>query len=65
LLIIFVRVVWVPAVLFLPVWILMQFLSGLASLGVPQTGGVAWWAHVGGFASGLALVRLFAPAAER
>ena len=57
---IFVRFIWVPAVLFLPVWILIQFMSGLASLGVPQTGGVAWWAHVGGFASGMALARLFA-----
>jgi len=57
---IFVRFIWVPAVLFLPVWILIQFMSGLASLGVPQTGGVAWWAHVGGFASGMVLARLFA-----
>ncbi len=64
LLIFFVRVVWVPAVLFLPVWVLLQFFSGLASLGVPQTGGVAWWAHVGGFASGMALARLFVPALE-
>jgi membrane associated rhomboid family serine protease len=59
--IIFVRLIWVPAVLFLPVWIFIQFYSGLASLGVPQAGGVAWWAHIGGFASGMALARLFAP----
>ncbi len=59
---IFVRFIWVPAVLFLPVWILIQFFSGLASLGVPQSGGVAWWAHVGGFASGIVLARLFARA---
>lgn len=63
--IIFVRLIWVPAVLFLPVWIFIQFYAGLASLGVPQTGGVAWWAHIGGFASGMALARLFAPAGGR
>jgi len=63
--IIFVRLIWVPAVLFLPVWIFIQFFAGLASLGVPQTGGVAWWAHVGGFACGMALARLFAPGGER
>lgn len=63
LLILFLRFVWVPAVFFLPAWILMQLVSGLASLGVPQAGGVAWWAHIGGFASGIALVRVFAKAA--
>lgn len=58
---ILVRFVWVPAVLFLPVWVLIQFVSGLESLSVPASGGVAWWAHVGGFVSGMALARLFAP----
>ncbi|TMI82775.1 MAG: rhomboid family intramembrane serine protease, partial [Bacillati bacterium ANGP1] len=51
LLFVFVRFVWVPAVLFLPVWVFLQLSSGLATLGVPSAGGVAWWAHVGGFAS--------------
>jgi membrane associated rhomboid family serine protease len=59
---ILVRFIWVPAVLFLPVWVLQQFVSGLESLSMPQAGGVAWWAHVGGFVSGMALARLFAPA---
>jgi membrane associated rhomboid family serine protease len=58
---ILVRFVWVPAVLFLPVWVLIQFVAGLESLSVPASGGVAWWAHVGGFVSGMALARLFAP----
>jgi membrane associated rhomboid family serine protease len=62
---IFVRFIWVPAVLFLPVWVLLQFVSGLGSLSVPQAGGVAWWAHVGGFGAGMALARLFAPAHGR
>jgi hypothetical protein len=49
----------IPAVVFLGFWFLMQFFSGTLSL-AGQTpayvGGIAWWAHVGGFASGLILV---------
>ena len=45
----------ISAFLFLGVWILQQVLSGSASLGIPteDTAGVAWWAHVGGFAFGV------------
>jgi len=57
---IFLQFVWVPAVLFLPIWIVIQLVSGLASLGVETAGGVAWWAHIGGFFAGVVLVRLFA-----
>ncbi len=57
----FVTFLWLPAVLFLPLWIGLQLLSGLASLGVQQTGGVAWWAHIGGFFTGVILVRFFVP----
>jgi membrane associated rhomboid family serine protease len=39
----------IPAVLMLGYWFLIQFFSGIASLGVGDQGGVAWWAHVGGF----------------
>jgi membrane associated rhomboid family serine protease len=48
----------VPAVWMLGYWILVQFVSGLTSIGA-QGGGVAFWAHVGGFAAGAALVFLF------
>jgi membrane associated rhomboid family serine protease len=41
-------------------WALLQILSGLGSLGDIEKGGVAFFAHVGGFVVGLALVRLFA-----
>ncbi|MGE5224870.1 MAG: rhomboid family intramembrane serine protease [Omnitrophica WOR_2 bacterium] len=51
--------VYVPAVLFLGFWFVSQLYSGIFSLGV-NTGGVAWWAHVGGFAFGLVFARLFA-----
>jgi membrane associated rhomboid family serine protease len=45
-----------PAFVFVGIWVLMQVLQGAAELLVPSTGGgVAWWAHIGGFAAGLAL----------
>lgn len=45
----------VPAILFLGFWIWMQSSNGLASLELvdQNTGGVAWWAHIGGFAFGV------------
>ncbi|MGB9867551.1 MAG: rhomboid family intramembrane serine protease [Bacillota bacterium] len=52
----------VPAVVFLVIWFLLQLVSGMASLGFPAgAGGVAWWAHIGGFACGALLVKLFRP----
>jgi membrane associated rhomboid family serine protease len=45
-----------PAVLFIGLWFLVQFLSGVSSLGSTAQGGVAWWAHVGGFLLGMLLV---------
>jgi membrane associated rhomboid family serine protease len=54
----FFQVVELPALLFLIFWFLMQFLSGaIAITAAPYSegGGVAWWAHIGGFASGMAL----------
>src|SRR5207244_9819208 len=44
----FTRFIAIPAFLFLPLWFVMQFVYGLASL-AGGGGGVAWWAHVGGF----------------
>lgn len=47
-----------PAVLFMGIWFVMQILSGAASLAVAsQGGGIAWWAHIGGFATGYLLVK--------
>ena len=47
----------VPALVFLGLWFLMQFLTGIAELNVQTAhgAGVAWWAHVGGFATGIVL----------
>jgi len=44
--------VQIPAVLMLGYWFFLQIFSGVASLGVSNQGGVAWWAHVGGFLLG-------------
>ncbi|HSH13581.1 MAG TPA: rhomboid family intramembrane serine protease [Desulfurivibrionaceae bacterium] len=60
---IFFYLVEVPAYLFLGLWILMQVLRGYVEV-LPANGelrgGVAWWAHVGGFFSGMVLIWLFA-----
>lgn len=52
---VFARFVRVPAVLFLLLWFVMQLAYGSLTLGVDGTnvGGVAWWAHVGGFLAGM------------
>ena len=42
----------IPAYLMLGYWFFLQFFSGVASLGMTDQGGVAWWAHVGGFVLG-------------
>ena len=48
----------VPAVLFMGFWFFFQLYSGAASLMVTASaGGIAWWAHVGGFAAGFLLIR--------
>jgi membrane associated rhomboid family serine protease len=49
---VFVFIVPIPAAVFIGLWFLMNFMSGVSSLGALNTGGVAWWAHVGGFLLG-------------
>jgi membrane associated rhomboid family serine protease len=58
----FVTIVEVPAVFLLGFWFLEQLYFGAAGLASPVGGGegVAYFAHIGGFAFGLALIRLFA-----
>jgi membrane associated rhomboid family serine protease len=56
---IFWRVFYVPALLLLVFWFGMQLLSGLAVLGADINGGVAFWAHVGGFVAGMLLIPIF------
>jgi membrane associated rhomboid family serine protease len=64
----FVFVLWVPAWIILGYWFALQFLSGTATLIAVQgqnIGGVAFWAHVGGFVSGALMVKLFPERARR
>ncbi len=55
---VFIFPIPVPAVIFLGLWYLTQFLAGLSTLGVKVTGGVAVWAHIGGFLLGMLLTAL-------
>lgn len=51
-----------PAVLILGYWFLLQFFTGYQTLAVESgMGGVAWWAHVGGFLAGVLLALIFRP----
>jgi membrane associated rhomboid family serine protease len=56
-----------PAVVYIGIWFLMQFLTGTLSLVSSPTaaGGIAWWAHVGGFLTGAILCRFFTPPVRR
>ncbi len=60
----FFPLVEIPAFVFLGIWFLIQFLSGAASLGRSSalSGGVAWWAHIGGFVAGIVLLKILLPA---
>ncbi len=59
-LIVFFTFWWLPAWIVLGYWFVVQFLSGAATsiAETSQTGGVAFWAHVGGFLTGIALIKL-------
>lgn len=57
---IFIRIVELPAILFLGFWFLIQAVQSWGMLsGAPAQGGVAWWAHAAGFAAGGLLVFFF------
>jgi membrane associated rhomboid family serine protease len=59
----FFQVIEVPAILFLGIWFLMQFVSGLGSIltvaSGQAAGGIAFWAHVAGFVAGISGVVVF------
>jgi membrane associated rhomboid family serine protease len=59
--IVFIQIITVPAYLMLLFWIGYQILAGLPQLGDVREGqsGVAFWAHIGGFVAGVALVKFF------
>jgi membrane associated rhomboid family serine protease len=55
----FSRIVNLPASVILIYWFVTQLFSGAGSIVVSQVGGVAWWAHVGGFATGWIVAKLY------
>ena len=55
----YMTTVAVPAIYMLGYWFLLQLVSGLPALANKQLGGVAFWAHVGGFVTGLAFAFVF------
>ncbi|MEJ2412346.1 MAG: rhomboid family intramembrane serine protease [Anaerolineales bacterium] len=52
------RMTMLPASLVLGMWFVLQFFQGVLSLGMTDVGGVAFWAHIGGFVTGVLLGRL-------
>jgi membrane associated rhomboid family serine protease len=55
----FIRIVRISALFVLGLWFFIQVFNGFGSLGPGETGGVAWFAHIGGFISGMIFVFLF------
>jgi membrane associated rhomboid family serine protease len=61
----FIRIVRVPAILVLGLWVAVQLAGSLADVGRSGAGRIAWLAHLGGFGAGLVLVFLMRPRARR
>jgi membrane associated rhomboid family serine protease len=65
----FIRIIQIPAVIYLGFWFVSQLFNGVFALTATDVfqsgGGVAWWAHIGGFVFGLAIIRLIAPRPPR
>jgi len=54
----FIKMMYLPAGVILGFWILIQFINGSMMMGRQDAGGVAFWAHIGGFIAGILLVGL-------
>lgn len=61
----FFFVVGIPGLIYLGIWFLLQLQGGFASLGHEGLTNIAFWAHIGGFIAGMALVGAFTPRARR
>jgi membrane associated rhomboid family serine protease len=57
----FITTVKIPALIVIGFWAIIQFLNGLISAGLREGGGVAWFAHIGGFLIGLFTIKLWLP----
>jgi membrane associated rhomboid family serine protease len=55
----FIQPMRLPALLVLGFWFVLQFIQGGLAVGTKEGGGVAYWAHIGGFVAGIVLIFLF------
>jgi membrane associated rhomboid family serine protease len=55
---VFIFFIPIPAFIILGYWFLLQFVAGISTVGASATGGVAWWAHIGGFLMGMVITGL-------
>jgi membrane associated rhomboid family serine protease len=55
---VFIFFIPLPAFIILGYWFLLQFVAGVSTVGASATGGVAWWAHIGGFLMGMVITGL-------
>lgn len=54
----FLHLIEIPALIFLAFWFILQVFNGVGSLSPGAAESTAWWAHIGGFAAGVILIRL-------
>jgi membrane associated rhomboid family serine protease len=57
----FMTTVRIPALIVIGFWAIIQILNGVISAGLREGGGVAWFAHIGGFLIGLVSIKLWVP----
>jgi membrane associated rhomboid family serine protease len=57
----FIQVVKIPALIVIGFWAIIQLVSGILSQGLLHQGGVAWFAHIGGFLAGILTIKIWLP----
>ena len=57
----FIQIVKIPALIVIGFWAIIQVINGILSQGLLPQGGVAWFAHIGGFLTGLLTIKIWLP----
>ena len=57
----FWQIVRIPAIIIIGFWVVIQIINGIVSKGTLNQGGVAWFAHIGGFLAGILTIKLWLP----
>ncbi len=55
----FIQIVKIPALIVIGFWAIIQVVNGMITKGILNQGGVAWFAHIGGFIAGLSTIKLW------